>query len=125
MDEKVIPGQSSVPGIEHDQPRMEQVRLFQEGGTATCGQDGGVGKHTSPPHTTTKKELPLNLQTTNTQNSEKIKLYEKSNNKGFKEATGRKGGDVETGQRSKKMQCGAKRQQQWWNGHGWSHLHVW
>ena len=40
----------------------------------TSGQDGGVGRHTVPPHTT-KRRTTTDLKTKNNQNCQKIKLY--------------------------------------------------
>ena len=69
----------------------------------TSSQDGGVGEHSSPPHTTTAKI------TTNLQNNYHLELSEnqavwKSNNQGIKEITfiqiDRRGGDAE------KQRCG-------------------
>ena len=39
-----------------------------------ASQDGGTGKHGSPPRATTQK-LQLNYKTTITQNRQKIELY--------------------------------------------------
>ena len=38
------------------------------------GQDGGIGRYASPPHTT-KRRITTNLKTKNNQNCQKIKLY--------------------------------------------------
>ena len=50
----------------------------------SSGQDGGIGRHTSPPCTIMRK-ITNDLKTKNTQNFQKIKLW-KSDNQGFKEA---------------------------------------
>ena len=50
----------------------------------TSIQDGGVGRHASPPHATTRR---ITIKSQNdVQNFQKIKLW-KSNDQGFKEAT--------------------------------------
>ena len=49
---------------------------------STSGQDEGVAKHASPPCATAER-ITTNLKTNNTQNCQKVELY----NEGFKEAT--------------------------------------
>ena len=49
----------------------------------TSGQNGGVGRHTSPPHTTTKR-ITTNVQTENTQDYQKTELYGSPINKDLK-----------------------------------------
>ena len=43
--------------------------------SSTTGQDGGVGRYNSPPHTTKRRTTTTNLKTQNNQNCQKIKLY--------------------------------------------------
>ena len=46
------------------------LKLEREGsnqGNETSGQDGGVGRHTEPPHTTKRRTI-TNLKTKNNQN---------------------------------------------------------
>ena len=40
----------------------------------TSGQDGGISRHTVPPHTT-KRSTTTNLKAKNNQNCQKIELY--------------------------------------------------
>ena len=40
----------------------------------TSSQDGGIGRHTVPPHST-KRRTTTNLNTKNNHNCQKIKLY--------------------------------------------------
>ena len=70
----------------------------------TSGQDGGVGKHGSPPHTTTSK-LQLNYKTAITQNHQKAS-WRKSNKYRIKEETTY----IQTRKRNKDAeQAGSKR----------------
>ena len=47
---------------------------FKKTDKLTSGQDGGVGRHTVPPHTT-KSRTTTNLKTKSNQNCQKIELY--------------------------------------------------
>ena len=74
-----------------------------------------------------KKKLQLNYKTNTTQNHQKIKLYGRPNNQGFKEAIfiqmGRRGRDAERGRevlRAMEPQSGMERQ---WNQK--SNIHMW
>ena len=59
----------------------------------TSSQDGGVGRHTVPPHTN-KRRTTTNLKTKNTQNRQKIKLYGSPTTKELKK---KQGGDRQLG----------------------------
>ena len=75
----------------------------------TSGQDGGIGKHGLPPHTTTAK-ITSRLQNKYHPESSENRAVWKSNNQGIKEATfiqiGRRGRDPE---KLGEMQRGAER----------------
>ena len=73
-----------------------------------------------------QKELQLNLKTNTTQNCQKIELYGSLTTKDLKKphSSRRVGGQIRgVGWRGKETWCGAERQQ-WWNGHEWSHIHL-
>ena len=79
----------------------------------TPGQDGGIGKCTSPPCTTTEKITIRPQNKYHTELSEHQAVW-KSDNEGFKKThSSRQVGRAETW-------CGTER---WQNG--WSHIHVW
>ena len=60
-------------------------------------QDGGIGRHTVPPHTT-KRRTTTNLKTTNNQNLQKIELYGSPTTKELKKKhSSRPVGGAETG----------------------------
>ena len=63
---------------------------------STSGQNGGVGRHTVPTHTT-KRMTTTNLKTKTTRTDKKNQTVWKSDNQGVKEKTliqtGRRGGD--------------------------------
>ena len=82
----------------------------------TSGQDGSVGKHSSPPCTTTAK-ITTKLQN-NYQNCQKIKLYGSLTTKELtKSHLSRQAGGAEA-QRLSDMETVEIR-------NGWSHTHVW
>ena len=66
----------------------------------TFSQDGGVGRHIVPPHTT-KRSTTTNLKTKNNQKLPENQTVWKSNNQGVKEETfiqtGRRRGDGQLG----------------------------
>ena len=85
----------------------------------TSGQDGGVGRYTSPLRTT-KRRTTTNLETKNNQNYQKIEPYGSQTTKELKKKlSSREVGVVETGIRAGGVVEGGD----WWSG--WSHiLHV-
>ena len=67
----------------------------------TSGQDGGVGRHTVPPHTI--KRTTTNLKTRNNQNSQKIELYGSPTTKELKKKhSSRAVGGVEKGSQAER-----------------------
>ena len=91
--------------------------------TRDCGQDGGVGRHTVPPHTA-KRRTTTNLKTKNNQNWQKIELYGSPTTKELKKKhSSRRVGGAETGSwgREDPLQGGGWRTQRGgrlWNGAG-------
>ena len=92
----------------------------------TSGQDGGVGRHTMPPHTI-KRRTTINLKTKDNQNWQKIKLYGRPTTKELKKkhsSIHRRGGDGQPGIEDSWQGGG------WWTQWscrlqtGWSHIHV-
>ena len=82
----------------------------------TFSQDGGVGRHSVPPHTT-KRRTTTNLKTKNNQKLPENQTVWKSNNQGVKEETfiqtGRRRGNrqpVQTGCAARWWTCQARRQ---------------
>ena len=72
---------------------------FKNSHKKTSGQDGGVGRHTVPPHTN-KRKTTTNLKTKNNQNCQKIELYGSPTTKEIKKKhSPRRAGGVETGSR--------------------------
>ena len=68
-------------------------------------QDGGIGKHSLPPHTTTAK-ITTKQKTTITQNHQKTELYRNLKTKELKKSHAfRQGGGAET-----------------WNGCSYTHI---
>ena len=66
-------------------------------------QDGGIGRHTVPPHTT-KRRTTTNLKTTNNQNLQKIELYGSPTTKELKKKhSPRPVGGAEMGSRAERM----------------------
>ena len=57
--------------MEREKNRNQQKRKNIQ---KTSSQDGGIGRHTVPPHTT-KRRTTTNLKTKNNQNCQKIKVY--------------------------------------------------
>ena len=53
-----------------EEEREQRIKTYLR----TSGQDGGIGRHASPPYTTIRR-ITTNLKTKNTQNCQKIKLY--------------------------------------------------
>ena len=88
----------------------------------TYKQDGGIGKHASPPSRTTEKKLHLDYKTT--PESSGNRAVWKSDNQGFKEATfilmDRRGRDVERG--GEVQSHGSGKEKSW---KGWSYIHMW
>ena len=75
----------------------------------TAGQDGGIGKHALPPHTTIAKNTTGPQNRYHPQLSENRAMW-KSDNQRSKEATFiQMGGGME--------RCGDR--------NGWSHIHMW
>ena len=68
----------------------------------TSGQDGGIGRHTSPPHITTKRIATKSQN--NTQNCQKIKLYGSLTTKDLKKPNSSKQvGGAETQRQGREM----------------------
>ena len=80
-------------------------------------QDGGIGRHTVPPHTT-KRRTTTNLKTTNNQNLQKIELYGSPTTKELKKKhSSRPVGGVEMGSWGEEDSQGDSGWQT-----GWSHI---
>ena len=94
----------------------------------TSGQDGGVGRHTVPPHTT-KRRTTTNLKTKPKHNCQKIKLYGSLTTKELKKKhSPRRVGGAETGSWAeralgKAAAVGPKQARLWLLDRG-SHFHV-
>ena len=84
----------------------QRINRGQREGEETSSQDGGIGRHVSPPCTTMRR-ITTNLKTKITQNCQKIKLYGSPTTKDLKEPYSyRQVGGVEMGTGAEKMQCG-------------------
>ena len=93
----------------------------------TSGQDGCIGRHTVPPHTT-KRRTTTNVKTKNQPELTENQTVWKPNNQGVKEETftqtGRRGGDGQPG--AEDLRQGGH----WWTGRGggwptgWSHVRM-
>ena len=78
----------------------------------TSGQDGGIGRHTSPTCTTIRR-ITTNLKTKNTQSCQKIELYGSPTTKDLKKPySSRQVGGVETGSWGREKAVLAARGQQ-------------
>ena len=97
-------------------------------------QDGGIGRHTVPPHTT-KRRTTTNLKTTNNQNLQKIELYGSPTTKELKKKhSSRPVGDGTPGQRGRaarqRLEDQGGQGGSWWTWRGgrWqtgqSHIHL-
>ena len=77
---------------------------FKKASFGGSGQDGGIGRNASLPHTT-KRRITTNQKTINNQKCQKMKLHETLRSKELKKYSPRKVGGTERGSQVERTHC--------------------